>query len=183
MSSVFSDNHDVLLAIAVDEIFDSEYLPVSASEVQKFCATKAMNIKKAKALEAQFKGKATDLAGYAKLFGSKTDTTQVIFGNDQVMKINTMPLGGDGSEGDGGLVGRVAGSKQGQVQFYMGNSAAYAFVVTKVEKSKMKLKKEDLNNRWLMQYGIYENPQMGANRFSAAVLGSVIIKNNLVKFE
>lgn len=183
VSSVFSDNHDVLLAIAVDEIFDSEYLPVSASEVQKFCATKAMNIKKAKALEAQFKGKATDLAGYAKLFGSKTDTTQVIFGNDQVMKINTMPLGGDGSEGDGGLVGRVAGSKQGQVQFYMGNSAAYAFVVTKVEKSKMKLKKEDLNNRWLMQYGIYENPQMGANRFSAAVLGSVIIKNNLVKFE
>ena len=106
-----------------------------------------------------------------------------MFGSDQVFKINTMPLSGDGNEGDGAIIGRVVAAKQGAVQFYVGNSAVYAFVVTKVEKSKMKLKKEDLNNRWLMQYGIYENPQMGASRFSSVVMGSVKIKNNLVKFQ
>lgn len=183
VSSVFADNHDVLLAIAVDEVYDGDYMPMNSEEVLKFCTTKAMNIKKAKAMEEQFKGKASNVAGYAKLFGTATDTTQVMFGSDQVFKINTMPLSGDGNEGDAAIIGRVATAKQGAVQFYVGNSAVYAFVVTKVEKSKMKLKKEDLNNRWLMQYGIYDNPQMGTSRFSSVVMGSAKIKNNLVKFQ
>lgn len=182
VSAIFSDNHDVLIAVALDNLYKDEYMPLSAPEVQKFCANKARMRKIADALTKQYKNQAKDVSGYALKFGTKADTTQVIFGSDQMMKVNTMPLSGDGSEGDGGFIGRVAGSKIGQVYFWTGNSAVYAFKVIKKDVSKMKLKKEELDNRWMMQYGIYENPQMGVSRFSAVLLNSEKIKNNLVKF-
>ena len=66
---------------------------------------------------------------------------------------------------------------------WAGNSAIYAFTVTKTTKSAMKLKKEELKNRWMMQYGIISNQQMGIDRFTSVLMTSKKIKNNLVKFQ
>lgn len=183
VSNIFTDNNDYLIAVALDDVYEGDYLPLSNPEVTAFCTNKARSIKIAKALEAQYKGKASNVAGYAKLFGTAPDTTSVTFGNDQVMKINTNGLTSDGQEGDGGFIGRVAAAKQGQTYLWAGNSAIYAFTVTKVTRSAMKLKKEELKSRWLMQYGIISNQQMGLDRFGAALMTSKKIKNNLVKFQ
>ncbi len=182
VSNVFVDNHDVLVAVAVDKKYEGEFMPLENEQVRQFCEAKAIAIKKVKALETQYKGKANDIARYAKLMNGKVDTTTVTFGFDQVNKINCMPLQQTGSEGDQGIIGAVAAAKQGAVTFYAGNSAVYAFVVTKKEASQMKLNKDALKNNWTMRYGVMEQGQMGANRFSAAVFGAAKIKNNMAKF-
>ena len=183
VSNIFTDNNDVLVAVALDDIYDGDFLPLTDPEVLTFCTNKARALKIAKAMEAQYKGKASNVAGYAKLFGTTPDVTSVTFGNDQVMKINTTPLSLDGQEGDGGFIGRVAAAKQGKTYVWAGNSAIYAFTVTKTTKSAMKLKKEELKNRWMMQYGIISNQQMGIDRFTSVLMTSKKIKNNLVKFQ
>lgn len=183
VSNIFTDNNDVLVAVALDDIYDGDFLPLTDPEVLTFCTNKARALKIAKAMEAQYKGKASNVAGYAKLFGTTPDVTSVTFGNDQVMKINTTPLSLDGQEGDGGFIGRVAAAKQGKTYVWAGNSAIYDFTVTKTTKSAMKLKKEELKNRWMMQYGIISNQQMGIDRFTSVLMTSKKIKNNLVKFQ
>jgi len=182
VSNVFTDNHDVLIAIAVDKKTDGEYAPLDDEQVHQFCFNRAMAKKKVAALEAKFKGKANDVAGYAKLMASQVDTAQVTFALDQVNGVNCMPLNQTGNEGDAGIIGAIVAAKQGACNFYTGNSAVYAFVVTKKEASKMKLQKEALQNNWRMRFGLVSNPQ-GGDRLQGVVYSSVKVKNNLIKFQ
>ena len=181
VSPIFRENNDVLLAVALNKAYDDEYMPLSEKEIKDFCTARATAIKKADALEKQYKGKAKDVAGYAKAMGTTVETAEVTFGNDQMGTVNTAPMMPNGMEGDGGLIGRVAGSKVGTVNFWKGNNGVYAYRVLKTTPSNIQMKKEELNSRFMMQYGIYDQ-QYGSRRMSQAIMGSAKVKNNSAKF-
>ncbi len=180
VSPIFRENNDVLLAVALNKAYDDEYMPLSEKEIKDFCTARATAIKKADALEKQYKGKAKDVAGYAKAMGTTVETAEVTFGNDQMGTVNTAPMMPNGMEGDGGLIGRVAGSKVGTVNFWKGNNGVYAYRVLKTTPSNIQMKKEELNSRFMMQYGIYDQ-QYGSRRMSQAIMGSAKVKNNSAK--
>lgn len=178
VSEVFTDNHDVLLAAALDKVYNDEYLPLSDPDVKRFCTNKAIARKKAEAMMQKYNGKAKDVAGYAKLFNSQVTKATVMFGNDMVQGANMMPLNlADGTEGDGGLIGVIAGAKPGTCKVWAGNSAIYAVTVNgKPAPSKMNLKKEDLQSQWLMQHGLAQ--QQVQQKVMAIIFYSAKVKNN-----
>ncbi|MCQ2289131.1 MAG: SurA N-terminal domain-containing protein [Muribaculaceae bacterium] len=170
VSPIFTDNNDYLIVVAIDDVYDGDYLPVTAKTVKEQLTAKVRNAKKGDALEAQYKGKAKNVAEYAKLMGVQSDSTQVIFASDNTAKL----------ENERGIIGRVAAAKQGTTGFYKGENGVYAFEVTKVEKSARKPSKEELNNRFAQSRGaaIFSNPQG-----MIAVLGKATkVKRDLIKF-
>ena len=171
VSEVFTDNHDVLLAAALDKVYKDEYMPLSDPDVKRFCTNKAIAQKKAAAMLKKYDGKAKDVAGYAKLFNSAVTKATVMFGNDMMQGVNTMPLNlNDGTEGDGGIIGVVAGAKPGVCKVWAGNSAIYALTVAgKPAPSQMNLKKEDLQRQWSMQHGVNQQQIMNIVFYSAKV--------------
>ena len=64
------------------------------------------NAKKGDALIAQYQGKASDIAGYAKLMDVTVDTTQVTFGQNYIGKIGA---------GESELTASVATAQPGTV--------------------------------------------------------------------
>lgn len=66
-------------AVALNDIYE-KYVPATAESVKSYLTTQVRNDKKAAALIEQYKGKASDLAGYAQLMGTKVDTTDINFG-------------------------------------------------------------------------------------------------------
>ena len=181
VSPIFRENPDVLLAVAITKAYDDKYVPMTEKTIKDFCVARATAAKKADALEKQYKGKAKTVADYAKAMGTAVETAEVTFGNDQMGTVNTMPMMPNGMEGDGGLIGAVAGSKVNAVNFWKGNNGVYAYRVIKTTPSNLQMKKEELNQRFMMQYGIYDQ-QYGSRRMSQAILGSAKVKNNTAKF-
>lgn len=180
VSNIFTDNSSELIAIAVDESYDGDYLPLTAEYVKTFCTTVAMNRKKAAAMNKQFAGKQNSVAAYAKAFGSQADSTTVTFGYDQVQGINTMAQQ-DGNLGDGGFIGAVAGAKQGQVKVWAGNNAIYAFQVLKVNKGNMQLTKEQSTMQY--QQMVSQRFGIGGQNFASLLFSSVKVVNNTAKFQ
>lgn len=167
VSPVFTDNNDYLIVVAIDDIYDGDYRPHTDKDIKEFLTAKVRNAKKGDDLMKQFNGKAKDLNGYAKVMGSKVDTTQVIFGNDMTPMLADEP----------GIIGRVAAAKQGQVVgLWKGQNGVYAFQVTKVEKSERKMTKEELNMRYAQSHGVNMQYLM------AALAKATKIERNLINF-
>lgn len=90
VSGIFNDDRDSrLLAVALTDIYDGDYLPASNEMVRSYLTNKVRNQKKADKLVADYKGKASDLAGYASVMQVKADTTQVTFGQRAVRNFPT----------------------------------------------------------------------------------------------
>ncbi len=186
VSNVFTDNNDVLIAIAVDEIYDGEFLPLTVAEVKQTCERIAMNRKKAEAMTKMYANAGKTIADYANKMKSQAETATVSFMSQQVNSVMPGSL-----MGDAGFIGRVVGTgskevknkKAASVQTWAGNNAFFAYTVTKYAKNKVNLKAEDLKNQWLQQYGVFYNPQQRMDNFSSVLMSSEIIKNNLIKFQ
>ncbi|MCF0182622.1 MAG: hypothetical protein HUK11_10310, partial [Muribaculaceae bacterium] len=170
VSPIFSDNNDMYIAIAIDEIYDGDYLPWNAKGIKEQLEAKARNSKKGDDLMKQYNGKASDLNGYAKAMGVQVDTTQVIFGSEMAAKLESEP----------GIIGRVAAAQQGKVVgLWKGQNGVYAFQVTKVEKSERKPSKEELNNRFNQtRIGVFSNPQA----ISAILSKGTKVERRLIDF-
>ena len=56
VSSVFQLN-SAMVAVAIDEIVDADFLPLETKNVNEFCKAKAMALKKAEAMKQQYEGK------------------------------------------------------------------------------------------------------------------------------
>ncbi len=144
VSPIFSDNNDMLIVVAIDDIYDGDYAPWNAKGVKEELTTRVRNSKKGDDLMKQYNGKASDLAGYAKAMGVQVDTTQVIFGSDRAAKLESEP----------GIIGRVAAASKGKVVgLWKGQTGVYAFVVEKTEKSERKPSKQELNQRYAQTRG------------------------------
>lgn len=182
VSPIFRENNDVLLAVAVAQIYDGEYVPLTVPEVKEMCTARAMAAKKANALEKQYKGKAKDVAGYAKVMGTQVETAEVSFGANQMGSVQVHPVI-QGVDGDGGLIGRVAASKIGTVNFWKGNNGVYAYRVLKSTPSPMQMKDEELNQRFTQQFGLARQSYYGQpSLLQQIIMGSAKVVNNTAKF-
>lgn len=140
VSPIFNDNSDYLVAIAVDAAYEGEFSPLTDPDVKKTLTAMVINDKKGDALVKEYTGKATDIAGYAKLMGVQSDTTQVSFGANGMGVIEPT------------VVGRIVAAKQGVVSAPIkGKTAVYVFKVNKVEKSERKLTDDELNRQYVSE--------------------------------
>ncbi len=81
VSPVLEDaQSDRLVVVALNEIIKPGFMPVTNEDIQTALTEKVRNDKKAADLIAQYKGKATDLAGFASLMQANVDSTSVTFG-------------------------------------------------------------------------------------------------------
>ncbi len=168
VSPIFSDNNDVMIAVAIDEIYEEGYLPYTFPQGKEMLTQMVRNNKKGEALMKQYQGKAKDLNGYAALMGVKVDTANVVFASNDP-KIEP------------GLVGRMSVAKQGTLQGpTKGNGAIYVYQVVKQEKAERKPSKEELDNRYAQRRGaqIFSSPRSIYNILSKATK----VKKHLIDF-
>lgn len=161
VSPIFSDNNNVMIAVALDNIYEKGYLPYDFPEGKALLTLRVRNSKKGDDLMKQYKGKANDLNGYAALMGSSVDTVNVVFGANSVSKISDEPA----------LVGRMAAAPQGKLQGpWKGEFGVYVYQVVKQEKSERKPTKEELDNRYAQTRGsqLFANPSSIFNILSKA---------------
>ena len=151
VSPIFSDNNDVLLAVALDDIYKDGYLPYNFSQGKEFLTQKIRNSKKGDDMVKQYQGKAKDLNGYAAAMGVQVDTASVVFAANGNPKIGSEP----------GLIGRMSVAKPGVLQGpTKGMNAMFVYQVEKQEKSERQPSKEELTNRYAQRRGaqIFANP-------------------------
>jgi len=152
VSPIFSDNNDVLLAVAVDDIYEDGYLPYNFDQGKQMLTERVRNSKKGDDLVKQYKGKAKDVNGYAAVMGTKVDTARVVFAANGDPKLGNEP----------GLIGRIATAKPGTLQGpWKGENAVIVYQVVKQEREERKPTKEELDNRYAQTRGaqVLANPQ------------------------
>jgi len=157
--------------VCIDEIYDGDYMPWNAPQVKEMLTTRVRNSKKADALMAQYKGKASDLNGYAKLMGAQVDSAEVVFASNFVAKLQNEPA----------LIGRIAGSPKGKlIGPWKGENGVYVFQVYDVKTDGRKPSKEELDNRYAQQRGgaMVGNPNAMAYILSRATK----VKRSLINF-
>ena len=158
VSPIFSDNNNVLLALAIDDIYEDGYLPYNFTQGKEMLTQRIRNSKKGDDLMKQYQGKAKDMNGYAALMGTKVDTANVVF---TVGAANIEPK----------VIGRICASKQGALQGPVkGEDAVYVYQVVKEQKAERKPTKEELDNRYSQSRGaqLFANPRNIYNILSKA---------------
>jgi len=168
VSPIFSDNNNVLLAVAVDDIYKAGYLPYDMHQGKDILTMRVRNNKKGEALLKQYQGKANDINGYAAVMGVKVDTVSVVFANGDP-KIEP------------GVMGRMSVAKQGSLQGpWKGQESLYVYQVIKKEKAERKPTKEELDNRYAQRRGaqVFANPRTIYNILS----GSTKVTKHLIDF-
>lgn len=175
VSPVFSNqsgSQEYLMAVAVADVYDGEYLPVSCKFVRDYLESQVVNNLKADKLLSQYEGKAKDLNGYATAMGDSIATADIVFGDEIIPGVGY---------GEFALQGKVAGAKKGAlVGPFKGTNAVYVLTVNGA----------DQQGR---PYDYTEN----ANVFNQKVTGQIIsntqsmlrllvgddqIKNNILEF-
>lgn len=149
VSPIFSDNNNVMIAVAIDDIYSDGYLPYNFTQGKDMLTQRVRNSKKGDDLMKQYQGKAKDVAGYASLMGVKVDTARVVFASG-VPTIEPK------------IQGRIAAGKQGTFQGPIkGDDAVYVYQIVKQEKAERKPTKEELDNRYSQSRGaqIFANPR------------------------
>lgn len=142
VSGIFADNNDILIAVCLDDIYDGDYMPATHPGIKNYLTDKVRAEKKGEARMKEFNGKAKDLNGYANVMKVKVDTVQVAFGNDRNPMLEPS------------IIGRVAAAQKGQfVGLLKGKTGVYAFHVENIEKSALKLSKQDADMRFAQTRG------------------------------
>ena len=171
VSPIFSDNNDVLVAIAVDDIYNDGYMPYTYQQIKDMLTSRIRNSKKGDDLIKQYQGKAKDLNGYAAAMGAKVDTVNIVFANNGDPKLGN----------EHGLIGRMAAAKQGVLQGpWKGENAVFVYQVVKQEKTNYNPSKEELANRYNQSRGaqVIANPRTIYNILSKATK----VKKRLIDF-
>lgn len=171
VSGVFGEktNNNFIMAVAVTDIFDGEYMPVTSELVKEQLKPIVMANKKAEKLIAQYQGKAKDINGYATAMGDTIATADATFGD------NNIPAIGYNEQT---LLGKLAAAKPGVVVGpFQGNNAVY---VVKVNESKTAgrpydFKEDAVNFNQMISSAIMNNPLK-------LLLGNETVTNNILQF-
>lgn len=141
VSPIFDkENKDKMIVVALDDIYDGGYWPITDPMVRESLTLKVRNAKKGDALYSKLNGKANNIAGYAQLMKSKVDTAQVTFGQAFIPGINAM---------ESALLARASVAQPGKVQgLVKGNSGIFAYMITKQERTSRSPEKADLTRRF-----------------------------------
>ncbi len=90
VSPIFDkQGNDKMIVASLDYVYKEGYLPANAPEVKNELTAIVRNEKKGDALMAQYQGKASDIAGYAKLMDVAVDTAAVTFGQNYIAGIGS----------------------------------------------------------------------------------------------
>lgn len=144
VSPIFSDNNNVLLAVAIDDVYKEGYLDYNVKEVKELLTTLVRNSKKGDAAIKKLQGKANSVDSYASLMGTQVDTVEVTFAMNSDPKLAN----------DNGAIGRMATAKAGVLQGpWKGQNAVYVYQVLKQEKAERKSTKEELDKRYSQTRG------------------------------
>ncbi len=149
VSPIFSDNNDVMIAVAIDDCYEDGYFPYNFTQGKEFLTNRVRNAKKGEKLMKDYQGKAKDLNGYAALMGVQVDTANVVFasGNPKI---------------EPKAIGRMSTAKAGTLQGpWKGDDAIYVYQVVRQEKAERKPSKEELDGRYAQQRGaqVFANPR------------------------
>lgn len=169
VSPSFQDNKQTyLMAIAVTDIYDGDYLPHTASAINGTLRQQALAKKRGEALVGQYAGKAQDVAGYAKAMDSKVDTAAVVFAQAMVPGIGF---------NESAIQGAVASAEKGKtVGPLAGNNAVVVFQIIDSKSEGRPYNFEEYAARF--------NQTMGLNHFVPLqlLLGKDKIENHSLNF-
>lgn len=172
VSSIYDkEGNDKMIAVALDDIIPAGYMPLSDSGVRSVIETKVRNDKKGKKLLADYKGKASDLAGYAKLMNVPVDTAVTItFSQDFIPVLRNM---------ESKLTAEAPYAKQGSLNGPVkGDQGVFVYKVVKNEKSSTQMTPEQLAQRYSMSMG-----SAAVSRMAVEILKeNKDIVNNLIDF-
>lgn len=158
------------VAVALEDIYDGDFVPVTNASVRQQLEARARNNKKAEAIIGRIAGKAKNVEGYAKLMNSQVDTTAVTFGQIFIPK-----LGINESKIAATAVTAKPGELVGPLQ---GNSGVVVFTVTTVDKSGRPYNADESAVQFIQTRGA------GAlgNSLADILRGNKKITNNSLKF-
>ena len=162
------DRQSYLIAVAVNDIYD-DYLPYTSPAVNPRLTAQALNGKKADKLMADYQGKASDLAGYAKLMG-----VEVAEGNVNITTPTLLNVG----VGESALQGAIAAAAKGQlVGPIKGNRGVMVFEVKDINSDNRPFNEAEYGERFNMTFGM--GRQVNPLRL---LLGDEKIENRSLKF-
>lgn len=170
VSPIFGEETDGrFIVVALNDVY-SNYVPATSPNVKSYLTSEVRNNKKAAALIEQYNGKASDLAGYAKLMDAKVDTTTVNFG--QLSIYNPGVGGPDFAAGvsvaePGKLVGPMKGS-----------TGVVVFNVVNVDTEGRPYSFEEN----AINYNRSRGAAVLSNNLQLLLLGNKKVENNLMKF-
>ena len=172
VSSIYDkEGNDKMIAVALDDIIPAGYMPLSDRGVRSVIETKVRNDKKGEKLLADYKGKASDLAGYAKLMNVPVDTAVTItFSQDFIPVLRNM---------ESKLTAEAPYAKQGSLNGPVkGDQGVFVYKVVKNEKSSTQMTPEQLAQRYSMSMG-----SAAVSRMAVEILKeNKDIVNNLIDF-
>lgn len=169
VSPSFQDNKQTyLMAVAVKDIYDGDYLPHTAAPVNPALRQQALAKKRGEALVERYAGKASDIAGYAAAMESKVDTVSVVFSQAMIPGIGF---------NESAIQGAVAGAEKGAVVGPVaGNNAVIVFQVLDAKTEGRPYNFEEYAARF--------NQAIGINHFTpmSLLLGKEKIENHSLNF-
>ncbi|MDE6301902.1 MAG: SurA N-terminal domain-containing protein [Muribaculaceae bacterium] len=172
---VYQDNKQTyLLAVAVTDAFNDEYVPFNSPLIADQVNAKAMKTKKAQMLKDKYAGKAEDLVGYAKLMGTDVRTGDAIFNAPNLATLGF---------GESALQGAVAAAEEGKIVGPVeGNNAVVIFAVTGQDNKGREYTFEEYANQFNRQLGLANPRGMQPQQRFNLLLGKEKIKNNSLNF-
>ena len=157
------------IAVAIDDTYN-DYIPATAPQVEPALRAQALAAKKGSALMEQTAGKASDIAGYAKLLGSEIDTTTVAFSQNNIARIGVR---------ESGVAGAVAPAQPGTlVGPIEANNALVVLQVLDVDPTGRPFNLNESAGNFVRQRGGSALSQM----LPSILLGNKKIDNRLSKF-
>ncbi len=171
VSGVFGEksNNNYIMVVAVEDIFDGEYIPVTSELVKEQLKPIVMANKKAEKVINQYKGKAKDINGYASAMGETVATSDATFGDNNIPAIGFNELV---------VLGKVAAAKPGAVVGpFQGNNAVYVIKVNNAKTAgrPYDFKEDSANFNQMISSAIMSNPLK-------LLLGDEKVENNILQF-
>ncbi|MDE6456978.1 MAG: hypothetical protein K2L31_00060, partial [Muribaculum sp.] len=170
VSPILEDGqNDRLIVVALNEIIKPGFMPIS-DDIKTALTEKVRNDKKAADLIAQYKGKASDIAGYAGLMQANVDSTEVTFGQMFIAGIGAM---------ESNLLGQVPVTPKGVVTGPLqGNNGVYVYQVYEVDNQSRPYNYQENAARYNQQFG----GQAVLQNFFDIMMEDNKVVNNTLKF-
>ena len=133
------------MAVAGTDIYD-DYVPYTSDAISTQLRSRALNGKKADKLMTDFAGKASDLAGYAKLMG-----VEVAEGDVNITTPSLLTIGVNESALQGAIAAADAGKLVGPVK---GNRSIMVFEVKDINTNNRPFNEEEYGRRFNTTFGL-----------------------------
>lgn len=170
VSPIFGDEQSGrFIAACLNDVY-KDYLPATDPQVKEVLTARVRNDKKAAKLIEQYKGKANDIAGYAKAMGVNVDSASVNFG-----QINMFNPGFEGAKVAAIASVTPKGKITGPVQ---GNTGVVVMQVVNVDANGRPYNFDENS----IIFGRMRGAQALSQRFSDVLIGNKKITNNLLNF-